>query len=163
MNPTYAAYGTGTLPIHYSTDPTAVSLTADTPSDDLLYQVSSQAIHATGTTQNISFTGGSKLAPVLGTAGTATGDITVNTAPGFPVAILLSVRSTDSNENVNSTSVIVNTANTPVSYTIDDIAPGTYALDVIYSNGLKTILPGRSIPITVTSGGIVTNSFTIAP
>jgi uncharacterized protein DUF4382 len=163
-SPTFAPFGI--LPITYSTDAalTLGSLTVDTPSDDGLYaDATPQSIPVlNGSTQTMTFTG-ADVPPLVGTAGTANGNITVNAAPLFPVTIVLSVRTLDSNENVNSTSVTPNAALTVFPYVIDDLAPGSYTLDIVFSNGLNTISPARSVPITVTSGGTVTNSFQLSP
>lgn len=164
--PQFGAYGTGALPISYSSDTgAAANYTIDTPNDDGLYKVASQSTNVlTPQTVDFTSTGAGSLLPVIGTAGSATGSLNVTVPGGFVSGtILLSVRSTDDFENVNSTGVPVTTSGS-YPFTIDDLAPGTYTLTIVSAKGFATISPAvYPVTIPVTGGTVSNNNFTVAP
>jgi|GEM_PF-291146 len=163
--PWYGAY-TATLPISYQKDASFDSpkYTVDTPSDDGLYKVSSKEVTiSTSTPTAVEFTQADSLQPTVGTAGTVTGTITVASLPaGFTSGTIL-VTATIDHENVNSVGVDIDKSGA-FSYTLDDLAPGTYTITLLSTKGFHKITP-TSVEIVVPStGGTFDHAdFSIAP
>lgn len=160
--PLFGAFTTP-LPVSYTADPSATAkYTVDTPNDDGLYQVKSQAVTISSTPTTVNFTGADKLVPMAGAAGTVSGNTTVTGLPaGFSSTIVV-LSAQMNNENVNSIGVPVSTVGA-FSYAIDDLAPGTYTLTVAAADGLHQISPDITVTIPSTGGIFTGKDFTLSP
>lgn len=160
--PVFGQYST-TLPLSYQPDnPAAANYTVDTPNDGL-YNVSSQPVTVSSSTPvHVDFTGSNSLTPVSGTPGTVTGAVTVTALPaGFSSGTIV-ISAMMNNENVNSIGIPVSSTGT-FSYTIDDLAPGTYAVTVLSATGFGSISPDIQVVVPSTGGTFTGKDFTVAP
>lgn len=152
-----------TLPISYSDDTTdAAKYTVDTPSDDGLYNLSSKPVTVSSSTlTTVEFTGPDALQPKSGTAGTVSGSISITGLPatGFGTVIL---SAEINNKNVNTIGVPFSSTGA-FAYAIDDLAPGTYTLTVLSSDGLNQVSPDITVTIPSTGGTFAGNNFTVSP
>ncbi|HZR46549.1 MAG TPA: hypothetical protein VFA47_07590, partial [Candidatus Manganitrophaceae bacterium] len=72
-------------------------------------------------------------------------------------------RTEDEEENVNTVGVAVSTAGT-VSYTLGDLAPGTYKITLFHAKGFASITPPTYTVTIPNDGGTFSNkNFTLAP
>ncbi len=161
-SPLFGAFST-TLPLTYQADNAdAANYAIDTSNDSGLYKVSSKSVTVSSSPINVEFTGPDKLQPVTGTAGTVSGSVTVSSLPfGFSSGtIVLSVEI--NGQNVNSTGIPFSTTGT-FTYTIDDLAPGTYTITVVSADGLTTFSQDIQVVIPSTGGTFSGNNFKVAP
>ncbi len=161
-SPLFGAFSM-TLPLTYQADNAdAANYTVDTPNDSGLYKVSSKSVTVSSTPIDVEFTGPDKLEPVSGTAGTVSGSVTVSSLPsGFSSGTI--VLSAEMNgQNVNSTGIPFSTIGT-FSYTLDDLAPGTYTIAVVSADGLTTFSQNIQVTIPSIGGTFSGNNFTVAP
>lgn len=164
--PQFGAFGP--LPISYSADATTTGkFTLDTPNDDRLYTVAAQDFTlSSGGTQTINFTGAGlgSLTPLIGTAGSATGNLTLASVPaGLSLPATIVVSATVDGENVNSVGVVF-AATGSVSFTIDDLAPGTFSITVpAVPTGLTLSPSSVTVTIPGTGGTFSSGTLTLAP
>lgn len=161
--PSFAQYSLP-LPLSYQSDTgAAANYTVDTPNDSGLYNVSSQPVTvSSSTTVHVDFTGVNSLTPASGSPGTVQGAVTVTGLPaGFSSGTIV-ISAMMNNENVNSTGIPVSSTGT-FSYTIDDLAPGTYAVTVLSATGFGSLSPDVQVVVPSTGGTFTGKDFTVAP
>jgi len=164
--PFFGAFGP--QPIAYSADSGAAGkYTIDTPNDDRMYLVSSEDFTlGAGDSRTINFTsqGPGSLTPMTGTAGTATGNLTLTSVPdGLTLPATVVVSATIDGENVNSVGVMF-TASGTAPFTLDDLAPGTYTLGVPAVPAGLTLSPsGVTVTIPNTGGTFPGGTLTLSP
>lgn len=155
--PMFGAY-TGTQPIAYQTDLTAAAkYTLDTPNDDDLYKVHEEEVTAPASILPI------KLTPSSGTAGSVTGNLNIVGMPAPSETILIGARTEDEAENVNTIGVDVSTAGV-FSYSLENLAPGTYIITILHAKGFTSITPS-SYKVTIPNEGatLINKNFTLSP
>lgn len=161
--PVFAQYS-ATLPLGYQSDTgTAANYTVDTPNDAGLYDVSSQTVTVSSSAPvHVDFTGVNSLTPASGAPGTVQGAVTVANLPaGFSSGTIVLSAMTN-NENVNSIGIPVSSTGT-FSYTIDDLAPGTYTVTVLSAAGFGSLSPDLQVVVPSTGGTFTGKDFTVAP
>ncbi|MBI3805493.1 MAG: DUF4382 domain-containing protein [Nitrospirae bacterium] len=161
--PWYGTYAT-TVPVSYQKELSAAAqYLVDTPNDDGLYKVSSRTVTLSKDAPTaVEFTGSASLQPASGTAGKVTGNITVADLPtGFTSGTVL-VSATIGHENVNSVGVDVDKTGA-VSFTLDDLAPGTYTIAILSAKGFPHLSPkGIEIVVPSTGGTFMNADFSLS-
>jgi len=161
--PAFAEYS-ATMPLSYQYDTgAAASYTVDTPNGAGLYDVSSQAVTVSSSAPvHVGFTGANSLTPASGTPGTVHGAVTVVGLPAVFSSGTIVLSAMMNNENVNSVGIPVSSTGT-FSYTIDDLAPGTYTVTVLSATGFDSLSPDVQVVVPSTGGTFTGKDFTVGP